>query len=87
MTLTDEQLALQECTREFVRREVEPHLQEWEDAGEIPRSLLDSIALQEALFEAGGSSPFGKPLISRQVVRHKLVEMHRQLESARVCTP
>jgi acyl-CoA dehydrogenase len=81
MTWTDEQLALQESTREFVRREVEPHLQEWEDAGEIPRSLhlaaakagllgvsfpeevggqggslLDSIALQEAFFEAGGSS-------------------------------
>ena len=25
--------------REFVRREVAPHLQEWEDAGEIPRAL------------------------------------------------
>ncbi len=80
-TWTDEQLALQASTREFVRREVEPHLQDWEDAGEIPRSLhlaaakagllgvsfpeevggqggtlLDSIALQEAFFEAGGSS-------------------------------
>ena len=81
MSWTDEQLALQETTRQFVRREVEPHLQEWEDAGEIPRSLhlaaakagllgvsfpeevggqggslLDSVALQEAFFEAGGSS-------------------------------
>jgi acyl-CoA dehydrogenase len=77
----DEQLALQDSTREFVRREVEPHLQGWEDTGEIPRSLhlaaagagllgvsfpeevggqggslLDSVALQEAFFEAGGSS-------------------------------
>jgi acyl-CoA dehydrogenase len=76
-----EQLALQDSTREFVRREVEPHLQGWEDTGEIPRSLhlaaagagllgvsfpeevggqggslLDSVALQEAFFEAGGSS-------------------------------
>jgi len=76
-----EQLALQDSTREFVRREVAPHLQEWEDAGDIPRSLhlaaakagllgvafpeevggqggslLDSIAMQEAFFEAGGSS-------------------------------
>ena len=67
--------------REFVRREVEPHLQEWEDAGEVPRELhlaaakpgllgvsfpeevggqggdlLDSVDLQEAFFEAGGSS-------------------------------
>ena len=78
---TEEQLALQETTAEFVRREVEPHLQEWEDTGDIPRSLhlaaakvgllgvafpeevggqggslLDSIAMQEAFFEAGGSS-------------------------------
>jgi acyl-CoA dehydrogenase len=76
-----EQLALQDSTREFVRREVEPHLQGWEDTGEIPRSLhlaaagagllgvsfpeevggqggslLDSVALQEAFFESGGSS-------------------------------
>ncbi len=81
MTWTEEQLALQETTREFVRREVESHLQDWEDRGEIPRSLhlaaakagllgvsfpeevggqggtlLDSIAMQEAFFEAGGSS-------------------------------
>jgi acyl-CoA dehydrogenase len=66
---------------EFVRREVKPYLQEWEDAGEVPRSLhlaaakqgllgvsfpesvggeggdlLDSIAVQEAMFEAGASS-------------------------------
>ncbi|HEY0644329.1 MAG TPA: acyl-CoA dehydrogenase family protein, partial [Nocardioides sp.] len=64
-----------------MRREVTPHLQEWEDAGEIPRALhkvagdlgligvafpeavgggggdlLDSLALQEAMFEAGASS-------------------------------
>jgi acyl-CoA dehydrogenase len=39
VTWTDDQLALQESTREFVRREVSPHLQEWEDAGEVPRSL------------------------------------------------
>jgi acyl-CoA dehydrogenase len=81
MSWTDEQEALQDATRQFVRREVEPHLQEWEDAGEIPRSLhlaaakagllgvsfaeevggqggalMDSVALQEAFFEAGGSS-------------------------------
>ncbi len=81
LTWSEEQLALQETTRRFVRREVEPHLQEWEDAGEIPRSLhlaaakagllgvafpghvggqggslLDSVAVAEAFFEAGGSS-------------------------------
>jgi len=66
---------------EFVRREVAPHLQEWEDAGEIPRELhrtaagqgllgisfpeavgggggdvLDTVELQEGMFEAGASS-------------------------------
>jgi acyl-CoA dehydrogenase len=77
----DEQRALQETTTRFVENEVVPHLQEWEDAGEIPRSLhlaaakagllgvgfpesvggqggslLDTVALQEAFFAAGGSS-------------------------------
>ena len=81
MSWSEEQVALQRSTAEFVRREVEPHLQQWEDAGEIPRelhlaaakagllgvsfaeevggqggTLLDSVALQEAFFEAGGSS-------------------------------
>ena len=76
-----EREALRASAAEFVRREVAPHLQEWEDAGEIPRSLhrtagelgligiafpeevgggggdlLDSLELQEAMFEAGASS-------------------------------
>jgi acyl-CoA dehydrogenase len=73
--------ALRELGAEFVRREVAPYLQEWEDAGEVPRELhvaaakqgllgvsfpesvgggggdlLDSIDLQEGMFEAGASS-------------------------------
>ena len=89
MTWTDEQLALQESTREFVRREVTPHLQGWEDAGEVPRelhvaaakagllgvsfpeevggqggTLLDSVAMQEAFFEAGGSSGLAAALFT-----------------------
>ena len=84
-----EQLALQDTTAEFVRREVEPHLQDWEDAGEVPRSLhlaaakagllgvsfpeevggqggslLDSVALQEAFFAAGGSSGLAAALFT-----------------------
>ena len=72
---------IRELGVEFVRREVAPHLQEWEDAGSIPRelhlvagkqgllgvafpeevgggggTLLDSVDLQEAMFEAGASS-------------------------------
>ena len=76
-----EREALRATAAEFVRREVAPHLQEWEDAGEIPRSLhrtagdlgligiafpeevgggggdlLDSVAMQEAMFDTGASS-------------------------------
>nr|WP_157545212.1 acyl-CoA dehydrogenase family protein [Nocardioides halotolerans] len=72
---------MRELGAEFVRREVAPYLQEWEDAGTIPRelhltagkqglfgvalpeevgggggSMLDSLDLQEAMFEAGASS-------------------------------
>ena len=74
---------IREVGAEFTRREVAPHLQEWEDAGEIPRELhlaaakqgllgvsfpesvggeggdlLDTIDLQEGMFEAGASSGF-----------------------------
>ena len=73
--------ALRATGAELVRREIAPHLQDWEDAGEIPRALhrtagdlgligiafseevggsggdlLDSVALQEAMFDAGASS-------------------------------
>ena len=76
-----ERQAMAATAAELVRREVVPHLQEWEDAGEIPRSLhatagalgllglafpeevggaggdlLDSVAVQEAMFGAGASS-------------------------------
>ncbi len=79
--MTSAVTALREMATEFVRREVAPYLQDWEDAGEVPRSLhlaaakqgllgvsfpesvggeggdlLDSIAVQEAMFEAGASS-------------------------------
>jgi acyl-CoA dehydrogenase len=77
----DHRGALREVAREFTRREVVPHLQQWEDAGEVPRELhraaarqgllgiafpehvggqggdlLDSIAVQEAMFAEGASS-------------------------------
>ena len=79
--MTAEREALRATAAELVRREVAPHLQAWEDAGEIPRSLhrtagelgligigfpeevggsggdlLDSVEMQEAMFEAGASS-------------------------------
>ncbi len=36
---SQEQVALMDSARAFVRAEVVPHLQEWEDAGSVPREL------------------------------------------------
>ena len=93
--LTDERRALQDATRAFVTREVMPYLQDWEDTGEIPRSLhlaaakagllglgfpeetggqggdlLDSTAMQEAFFEAGGSSGLAAGLFTHGIALH-----------------
>jgi len=46
---TAEQEALRETARTFVEREVLPHLQEWEDTGEIPRRLHVAAAKQGLL--------------------------------------
>ena len=96
--LTDERKALQDATRAFVAREVAPYLQDWEDAGEIPRSLhlaaakagllglgfpeeaggqggdlLDSTAMQEAFFEAGGSSGLAAGVFTHGIALPHLV--------------
>ncbi|MFC6287180.1 acyl-CoA dehydrogenase family protein [Nocardioides sp. GCM10027113] len=42
--MTDHREALKQTAREFVRREVAPHLQQWEDAGEVPRDLHRAAA-------------------------------------------
>lgn len=55
--------ALRELGAEFVRREVAPHLQEWEDAGSIPRELhrtagkqgLLGVAFPEEVGGGGGT--------------------------------
>ncbi|MFT3873813.1 MAG: acyl-CoA dehydrogenase family protein [Nocardioides sp.] len=44
-----EREALRATAAEFVRREVAPHLQEWEDAGSIPRDLHRAAADQGLL--------------------------------------
>lgn len=41
---TDEQLALRESAEAFVHKEIEPHLQEWEDSGSVPRDLHQAAA-------------------------------------------
>src|SRR4051812_9542071 len=96
--LTDDRPALQASTRTFVEREVSPYLQDWEDAGEIPRSLhlaaakagllglgfpeeaggeggdlLDATAMQEAFFEAGGSSGLAAGLFTHGIALPHLV--------------
>ena len=55
-----EQEALRDSARAFVRREIAPRLQEWEDAGEVPRELHRAAAKQGFLGlgvpeEKGGS--------------------------------
>ena len=45
----DERDALKQTAREFVRREVLPHLDEWEAAGEVPRGLHRKAAEQGLL--------------------------------------
>ncbi len=57
--LNDDRRALQASTRTFVEREIVPHLQEWEDACAIPRSLHQAAAKAGILglgfpVEAGG---------------------------------
>jgi acyl-CoA dehydrogenase len=60
---TPEQQALQESARAFVRAEVVPHLQEWEDAGLVPRELHAKVAklgllglgVEESLGGSGGT--------------------------------
>ncbi|QYJ03189.1 acyl-CoA dehydrogenase family protein [Nocardioides panacisoli] len=49
MQWNEERAALREVAAEFTRREVIPHLQEWEDAGELPRSLHQAAAKQGLL--------------------------------------
>lgn len=59
---TPERQALRATVREFVRRDVVPHLAEWEDAGELPRELhkkaaafgLLGIGFPESVGGAGG---------------------------------
>lgn len=60
--MTAEREGLRETSREFVRREVAPYLQEWEDVGEVPRELhakagalgLLGVSFPEAVGGGGG---------------------------------
>jgi acyl-CoA dehydrogenase len=96
--MSGERAALRDVAREFTRREVVPHLQEWEDAREVPRELhrlaakqgllgvafpedvggeggdlLDSIAVQEAMFEEGASSGLMAALLTSGIALPHIV--------------
>lgn len=96
--MTDERRALRASATELVRREIAPHLQQWEDAGTIPRELhrtvaargllgvgfpesvggeggdlLDTMVLQEAMFEAGASSGLMAGLFTHGIALPHLV--------------
>jgi len=49
VTWSEEREALKQSGMEFTRREILPHLQEWEDAGELPRELQLAAAKQGVL--------------------------------------
>jgi acyl-CoA dehydrogenase len=93
-----EQEALRDSARTFVRREVVPYLQEWEDQGSVPRrlhrtaaeqgllglgfpeevggsggGLTDTVALTEALVEAGASGGLIAALLTHGIALPHLV--------------
>ncbi len=48
-TLTDEQRMIRDMTREFVQREIEPHVRQWERDGDHPHEIYDKMAAQGLL--------------------------------------
>lgn len=61
---TDERIALRKVVRDFTEREIVPHLAQWEDDGQVPRSLhkaaanagLLGTAFPESVGGQGGST-------------------------------
>src|SRR5690606_17420505 len=43
LSLTAEQVALQQAARDFVARHVTPHVREWDRSEEIDRSIIDRL--------------------------------------------
>jgi acyl-CoA dehydrogenase len=105
--VTPRNTAIRELGAEFVRREVAPHLQEWEDAGSVPRelhrtagkqgllgvafpeevgggggTLLDSVDLQEAMFEEGASSGLMAALFTGGIALPHIVASARNGQDA-----
>lgn len=58
MRWNEERTALKESAAQFARREIIPSLQEWEDAGELPRSLTEAAA-KAGMLSVGYGEEFG----------------------------
>lgn len=58
MRWNEERTALKAAATEFAHREIVPSLQEWEDAGELPRSLTEAAA-KAGLLSVGYPEEFG----------------------------
>jgi acyl-CoA dehydrogenase len=72
---TPERLALRQAVREFTSREIVPHLAQWEDDGEVPRSLHKAAAAAGLL---GVSAPEsvgggGGDLIDNTIVTEEML--------------
>lgn len=73
---TPERQALRELTRRFVERDVAPHLDEWERAGEVPRELhkraaaigLLGIGFPEAVGGSGGG-PVESVIMTEELIQ------------------
>lgn len=58
MYATPERLALADAMKQFVTREIHPHLADWEKAGEIPREVHTRLA-KAGLYGIGFAEEFG----------------------------
>lgn len=73
---TPERKALRETVDRFAQREVVPHMQEWEDAGQLPRSLHLAAARAGILgvsfpeeVGGGGGTPIDSMLVAEQLIQ------------------
>ncbi len=73
---TSERRALRASVRRFTEREIVPHLAQWEDDGELPRSLhlaaakagLLGVSFPEQL-GGGGGTPIDSMLVAEEVIQ------------------
>ncbi|MBU2552213.1 MAG: acyl-CoA dehydrogenase family protein [Proteobacteria bacterium] len=85
---------LRQTAARFVEREITPHVEKWEDAGEIPRELhrkaseagILGVAYPEA-YGGGGGDMFHGIVISEEVLRCGAGGVHASLMSHGIALP